>query len=202
MVDIKSLIETVQEKTGITEAKAKQMLGAFFSFAKQHGIPVPSQAQKLVEDAESENQTAKDSGEHASLLDSAVGFLGSMNADDTKSRAAETTADSSSGASTSTSNGGEVDSLTELLALLKKFGIDPQQVMSALPAILKFLKDQGIDISSIVNKIPGGSAALGGSGTAAASSTGEGTKDTADSTEEMVSDVKNMASGFLRSFGK
>lgn len=176
MVDINSLVETVKGQTGIDDDKAKNLLGSFFSFAKSNGVPVPEEAQRFVDDAEAKNQTAKESGEHGGFMDSAVGFLGTLNSDASASRDAPATTD-----------GGSVDSVPELFGLAKQFGIDPTQVMSALPTVVKTLKDQGVDVSSIAGKIPG------------MPSGGEGGN---DKTEEMVSDVMKKASGFLGGFGK
>lgn len=210
MVNVESILQLVKDKSGVTEEKAKSLLGAILSFAQTHGVKIPSQLESYVKSAEQENKDVKgDEGTHSSdIIDSAVGFLSGLDigGDDDKSRAGEAPAEATTASPTT---GGEVDSLTELLSFLKKVGIDPQQAMAALPAVLKFLKENGIDISSITNKIPGGAAAVNAaetSSTAAPAATaeagGEAAKsDNNDEIEEIAGDVMKKASGVFKSFG-
>lgn len=207
MVDVASLLKQVQEKTGVTEEKAKSLLGGILSFAQTHGVKIPSQLQSYVKNAEQENKDVKgDEGTHSSdIVDSAVGFLSKLDVggDSNKSREGEAPA-------TPSENPGQVDSMTELLSYLKKVGIEPQQVMKSLPPVLKFLKDQGIDIAPIVSKIPGGAALVNSAetGSAPAPATdappaGEAAKsDKKDDIEHLAGDVMKKASGFFKGFGK
>jgi pyruvate/2-oxoglutarate dehydrogenase complex dihydrolipoamide acyltransferase (E2) component len=221
MVDTSSIIATVQEQTGgsLSNEKAGQVLGAVLSYAKQHGVPVPEQAQSFVDNVEQQNQSNKESGEHGNLMENAMGFLSSVQGGDddaTKSRAA-------GGTDTATNNGGEVDTFPEMLSVLTKFGISPQQVMSAVPMILKLLKDNNIDISPIVSKIPGAQAYLdglssGGGGSSSSSEsaaaaaapapapaadiTTQATEAAEQATKDIGASLLGSAQGFLGGFGK
>lgn len=200
MVDVDKLLDIVKEKTGVSEDKAKLLLGSFFSYAKKHGISVlPAQLESFVAKAEKENEETKSAGGYpeGNLLESGLGFVEKLtNDDEGKTRDGESAA-----ASAAASTPGEVDSVTELLALLKKAGIEPEKVMSVLPSIIDFLKKNGIDVESLMKKIPGAA-------TSSTTSSNEA-KDGEETTEQVVDEVKeaasgllNKASGFLGGFGK
>lgn len=174
----------------------KDALGGIFSFIKNKfpGIDFSKiseslpEADALVSKAETDNSSRAAGGEGGG----AGGFLGS--AMNMLQQATETKdGEAAAPAATGTPGAAPVDSMSELLGCLTKAGIDPTQIMSFLPLVAGFLKQNaGVDISSAL-------------GTTAAPAPGEDGSAAAPAPADAGVDVQNLmnqAQGFLGSFGK
>jgi len=193
-----------QEGTGnFSEQQLKDTLGGILSYIKsklgsvdfskiQAALP---EAGNLASKAESENasRAGGDAGGVQSLMSSAMGMLGGQ-----KQEAGSGTAAPADG-----SNESPIDSMTELLGYLGKMGINPQQAMAFLPIVAKFMKENaGVDVSSALGTSSTTSAA-GTTGEQPATSQTTGTDTAASgSSDDMVGNLMNQASGFMSSFTK